>query len=665
MADYSQEFLDLVEFDNLLTFDTQQQADDFILPLIKAATPSELKMMRLAFMGDLLEGDNKMAHDGPGVADPRPYDPPARGAAFGGGSAEPHEKAYNLMELSDSIHDALTRREKARGHVPDVPIQDRRKYIHHCVGPKTLPVVSVRTPVTYDDWDSIAPGQYEYTVTRRQMTLDDVQVWERFLDIMTTNPTLEFRDEKTPVVNPLCGKNFTDGMFEWNPTAGKFYNEYGRYLAKCMRVSKDDIVPDPEVYNVIDRDTFTTYAGGSVYTKMLTEYCKARAFAHGIILSSPDLVKSMEEFISTKSDKYVPLNRGSIMNVEVWNETVLKNPADHVMRNDKKTRFQIMRLTQLADLCRCMRRAFGREARFMPDTTDTIVQMLVGLKFSYAAFKVGLRVDEKDAAEFLPPGTWERDDINADVVRDILAKVRTELDVHWSSWYCDGAVMDSKQPLSGLKLHNKATNEMFHTKSAVQVSLRHVTPTEYRYVLSSPVPAIRVGDPKIRKVVYGATGETDDNGRPVFAWTEDGEFVSHSATVAAECVEIGARAWVQAGRPGVYAGRGVSSNLADTHREAAIPLAMKRAGDWGMIRHCKQHGMVFCTVDKFAALYAVFMDVRVMFLRVRRPADDLVQYSFALHIVDDAKNAAQAGGGRDMVMWATMLAVIVAASLFQ
>jgi hypothetical protein len=46
----------------------------------------------------------------------------------------------------------------------------------------------------------------------------------------------------------------------------------------------------------------------------------------------------------------------------------------------------------------------------------------------------------------------------------------------------------------------------------------------------------------------------------------------------------------------------------------SIALALKNAGDWGMIEHCKAIGAVFVTCDKLAALYATYRNVPLLYL---------------------------------------------------
>lgn len=115
----------------------------------------------------------------------------------------------------------------------------------------------------------------------------------------------------------------------------------------------------------------------------------------------------------------------------------------------------------------------------------------------------------------------------------------------------------------------------------------------------------------------------------------------------------------------------------------AGPLAMKRAGDWGQIEHCKRYGIVFVTADKLAALYAAYRDVPFLYLKHHVPKwnDDVqvgtfdgvrtnfVQYSFVMGGDRRSRVALaspeQTGGGSAGlgVVAAAMLAVVVVSSL--
>jgi hypothetical protein len=71
-------------------------------------------------------------------------------------------------------------------------------------------------------------------------------------------------------------------------------------------------------------------------------------------------------------------------------------------------------------------------------------------------------------------------------------------------------------------------------------------------------------------------------------------------------------------------------------KNCAVALALKLAGDWGQIEHCKRKGWVFVTADKLASLYAVYRDVPLLYLnhndsfKVGKGDRSFLQYSFVM-----------------------------------
>jgi hypothetical protein len=45
-------------------------------------------------------------------------------------------------------------------------------------------------------------------------------------------------------------------------------------------------------------------------------------------------------------------------------------------------------------------------------------------------------------------------------------------------------------------------------------------------------------------------------------------------------------------------------------------LSLKTAGDWGMIQNCKLYNRVFVTIDKMAAMFAIFRGVKTVYLGI-------------------------------------------------
>ena len=67
----------------------------------------------------------------------------------------------------------------------------------------------------------------------------------------------------------------------------------------------------------------------------------------------------------------------------------------------------------------------------------------------------------------------------------------------------------------------------------------------------------------------------------------------------------------------------------------SVALALKNAGDWGQIEHCKAIGAVFVTCDKLAALYAAYRNVPLLYLNHHDrlqfgPKGGFIHYSFVM-----------------------------------
>ena len=67
----------------------------------------------------------------------------------------------------------------------------------------------------------------------------------------------------------------------------------------------------------------------------------------------------------------------------------------------------------------------------------------------------------------------------------------------------------------------------------------------------------------------------------------------------------------------------------------SVALALKNAGDWGQIEHCRQLGGVFVTCDKLAAFYAAYINVPFMYINhhdylQKGVEGSFVHYSFVM-----------------------------------
>jgi hypothetical protein len=77
-------------------------------------------------------------------------------------------------------------------------------------------------------------------------------------------------------------------------------------------------------------------------------------------------------------------------------------------------------------------------------------------------------------------------------------------------------------------------------------------------------------------------------------------------------------------------------DLADRHdntisTKITDALTQKRAGDWGQVENCRLRNRVFMTIDKIAAMYAIYRNVSVIYVtQDLHKSSDLHQWSFSI-----------------------------------
>lgn len=109
----------------------------------------------------------------------------------------------------------------------------------------------------------------------------------------------------------------------------------------------------------------------------------------------------------------------------------------------------------------------------------------------------------------------------------------------------------------------------------------------------------------------------------------------------------------------------------------AVPVALKRAADWGQIEHCKRNHMLFISADRMGSHYAAYRDAPVMLVKTRdfTGKDDTsthVQYSFCMCASKQVRakmgrSIPQSAGGRNQTAtyaaWAALVAIVFATTL--
>jgi hypothetical protein len=178
--------------------------------------------------------------------------------------------------------------------------------------------------------------------------------------------------------------------------------------------------------------------------------------------------------------------------------------------------------------------------------------------------------------------------------------------------YCDASMHDGGT-MQGFTLSPNVTGKVFHEKSQVRFEFVGPNgPQEYGYKVHSrkaaynPINLNQVGKPDVHKTVKGSFYTDVSSGHKDFETLCSApnmkQFVDH------------------------LKGKGLHS---------AVPAALKRAGDWGQIEHCKKNKIIFVTADRLSALYAMYRDVPVLLVKHSDhiQKDDTathVQYSFCM-----------------------------------
>jgi hypothetical protein len=182
------------------------------------------------------------------------------------------------------------------------------------------------------------------------------------------------------------------------------------------------------------------------------------------------------------------------------------------------------------------------------------------------------------------------------------------------AWYCDATLHDgtfnSKYGAPGERLSADATGNVFHKDSEVRV--RFVGPNgPYRYGFE-----VATTDPDVNPIPWTDYGQKSDMVR------FDKGRVTNKTRTALIPKRFSA---------GAMADTMVDLENEDSEYRFAVPAALKRAGDWGQIEHCKHKGIVFVTSDVMSAVYAAYRDVMLLFVtHADRASMNTARFSFVM-----------------------------------
>ena len=172
---------------------------------------------------------------------------------------------------------------------------------------------------------------------------------------------------------------------------------------------------------------------------------------------------------------------------------------------------------------------------------------------------------------------------------------KIEESVNWTTfgrpYYCDASIHDGATYGRCVASANR-TGKVFHEESKVQVSFEGLRGDDgYGIVIEAQAPvSININDLSDRRPMIEYNVFFTENGvRRAFD-------VEKTVTTAFRTDKAS-----------------MKDKIEDLEGDCSTPLALKLAGDWGQIEHCRSMGdAIFVTSDKLAALYALARNVPLM-----------------------------------------------------
>ena len=227
--------------------------------------------------------------------------------------------------------------------------------------------------------------------------------------------------------------------------------------------------------------------------------------------------------------------------------------AESIKTPDRQDYLMVIKVRQMAELLNKIRSRHGSAFDFVLDNDDLILQFATNLPVWADEFSKVYRL--RDGAREIACDHFNR-----------------LLDVQWTRKTCDATLMDAGRHAG--EHDPEATGDVFREDSVVEIKLDGAsTPQSYAYSLTHGGAATS----------KSLTENYDD---------ETGEYELYSKNSM----------------------KGKVNAAFKKGRTAAVPLALKRAGDWGMVQYCTKNDAVFVTTDLLAAMYAVYRGVRVVHL---------------------------------------------------
>jgi len=264
--------------------------------------------------------------------------------------------------------------------------------------------------------------------------------------------------------------------------------------------------------------------------------------------------------------------------------------------------YQVLKLKQIAHLIGIMRMIYGPIREFQVDCTNQhLIMLICALDWVSQALLKHFITD--------PPF------VNIADVKTKLKVLITEVDVavSWTVRYSDANLFDAAiNTTHRLAYDERPTGPVFASHIPYQITLRGIRqePHNQTYVDATFTDVDKVStDFAIRNKEASLT----------FSLNVLRFLTTTTTRLPSNSVAPGLRDYVAS-------------------RSKPLMYAIKRAGDWGQVEHCKKYNKVFVTCDKMAALYAWYRKVPFIFMRTQkhegtmteRGVPDFFSYSFAM-----------------------------------
>lgn len=316
----------------------------------------------------------------------------------------------------------------------------------------------------------------------------------------------------------------------------------------------------------ISRQKFMDFSGSKVSNPMYKANILQRFDASNFNGNFEDLCKKQQQHYHGKMGSGV-----AYLPIDVF--TTFHQPP-HTSKQEH------LKLIQVCELCYNMRKLYGQAAEFQVDaTSDQLVLLVVATKF----------ISTNLTRRFTTDPTLQIKDIDGYLSN-----------VEWSTRLSDANVFDAAVNNTNIPIDKRATKEIFMTGSG-SLQIPQITLNGF---LSS-------GDGVMVTFMDGSTNVT----LPVTNKDATKMFSVNSISLLID----------------VTSANKAPRNLKDHLIGFSNPMkyAIKRAGDWGQVAHCKKYKKVFVTSDLMAAMYAISQNVRCILLR-RKEHTAIIQYTFVL-----------------------------------